>query len=635
MKKALKKALFIDRDGTLIVEPPVDMQVDSLAKLEFVPGAISALKVLRGLDFELVMATNQDGLGTDSFPEEDFRIPQEKMLRTLAGEGVLFDDMLIDRTFESDGAPTRKPRTGMFGRYTGGGYDLAASYVVGDRATDILLARNLGARGILFAQETAGRRMLREAGAEEACVLISDSWAEIAEYIRRGERRVVVTRETRETRITVRLDLDGKGFGGKEFGGVSPDRPAAGTGGAPENGADTKNPVDPDADNGPEGNRAGAKNPADGRNNDVWNGNSSSDGRNADNSNCGDGISTGLRFLDHMLAQIAHHGGVALEVEARGDLDIDEHHTMEDVAIVLGEAIDRALCSKAGIGRYGFALPMDDCRALVPLDFGRAGRRRPDGDVPPLLPLALLRRALQPADCGQRRQRPPQGRGDLQGLRPRPAHGRGPQRIRIRHTQQQRSIMTAIVDYDTGNLRSVADAMRRIGAEFTITADPALLRGADRVLLPGVGEASSAMAKLRERGLDLVIPTLTQPVLGICIGMQLLCLDSEEGDARCLGIFPAHVRRLKPAESGLKIPHVGWNTVGSLRGALFEGIGEETYVYYVHSYAAEVCEATIARTDYGGEFSAALGRGNFFGTQFHPEKSGSAGERILRNFLKP
>ena len=312
----MKKALFIDRDGTLIVEPPVDLQVDSLAKLEFIPGAISALKVLRGLDFELVMATNQDGLGTDSFPEEDFRLPQEKMLRTLAGEGVLFDDMLIDRTFESDNAPTRKPRTGMFGRYTGGGYDLAASYVVGDRATDILLARNLGARGILFAQETAGRRMLREAGAEEACVLISDSWAEIAEYIRRGERRVVVTRETRETRITVRLDLDGKGFGDK--------------------------------------------------------------------------ISTGLRFLDHMLAQIAHHGGVALEVEARGDLDIDEHHTMEDVAIVLGEAIDRALGSKAGIGRYGFALPMDDCRALVLLDFGgridfewdAEFRRERVGDVP-------------------------------------------------------------------------------------------------------------------------------------------------------------------------------------------------------------------------------------------------------------
>ena len=355
------------------------------------------------------------------------------MLRTLAGEGVLFDDMLIDRTFESDGAPTRKPRTGMFGRYTGGGYDLAASYVVGDRATDILLARNLGARGILFAQETAGRRMLREAGTEEACVLISDSWAEIAEYIRRGERRVVVTRETRETRITVRLDLDGKGFGGKEFGDVSADRPAAGTSsGGVESGTDTGNRVGTGADNGPDGNRAGAKNPAEGWNDDVWNGNSSnSDGRNGDNRNrddgnddsrnCdsrindsssdgrnddngngdngngdnsdgrnGDGISTGLRFLDHMLAQIAHHGGVALEVEARGDLDIDEHHTMEDVAIVLGEAIDRALGSKAGIGRYGFALPMDDCRALVLLDFGgridfewdAEFRRERVGDVP-------------------------------------------------------------------------------------------------------------------------------------------------------------------------------------------------------------------------------------------------------------
>ena len=438
MKKALKKALFLARAGTLIVEPPVDMQEDSLAKLEFVPGAISARKVLRGLDFELVMATNQDGLGTDSFPEEDFRIPQEKMLRTLAGEGVMFDDMLIDRTFESDCAPTRKPRTGMFGRYTGGGYDLAASYVVGDRATDILLARNLGARGILFAQETAGRRMLREAGAEEACVLISDSWSEIAEYIRRGERRVVVTRETRETRITVRLDLDGKGFGG-----VSADRPAAGTGsGSVESGTDTGNRVGTGADYGPDDNRAdtgnttkgirshtddmtssdraGAKNPAGEWNNAVSNGNSSnSDGRNGDNRNrddgndnsrindsssddrnddngngdnrnCGDGISTGLRFLDHMLAQIAHHGGVALEVEARGDLDIDEHHTMEDVAIVLGNDIAWALGSQAGIGRYSFALPKDDCRALVLLDFGgridfewdAEFRRERVGDVP-------------------------------------------------------------------------------------------------------------------------------------------------------------------------------------------------------------------------------------------------------------
>ena len=318
MKKALKKALFIDRDGTLIVEPPVDRQVDSLEKLRFVPGAISGLRALSGLDFELVLATNQDGLGTPSFPEATFRPAHERMLATLEGEGVRFDDQLIDRTFEADDAPTRKPRTGMFGRYLDGSYDLAASYVVGDRPTDMLLARNLGARGILLApDEEAGRRALREAGAEAACALVAPSWERIAEFIRRGERRAEIRRETRETQITVRLDLDGRG----DFNGQ---------------------------------------------------------------------ISTGLRFLDHMLAQIAHHGGVALAVDARGDLDIDEHHTMEDVAITLGEAVDRALGAKAGIARYGFALPMDDCRALALLDFGgridfewdAEFRRERVGDVP-------------------------------------------------------------------------------------------------------------------------------------------------------------------------------------------------------------------------------------------------------------
>ena len=196
--------------------------------------------------------------------------------------------------------------------------------------------------------------------------------------------------------------------------------------------------------------------------------------------------------------------------------------------------------------------------------------------------------------------------------------------------------MIAVVDYATGNLRSVADALRRAGAEFTLTADPALLRGADKVILPGVGEASSAMSQLRERGLDTVIPSLTQPVLGICIGMQLMCLSSEEGDARCMGIFPTQVLRL-PATAAdgarLKVPHVGWDTVDMLRGPLFEGIDAQTYVYYVHSYAPRLCDAAIATTDYGMRFSAALARDNFFGTQFHPEKSGAAGSRILRNFL--
>ena len=289
----MKKALFIDRDGTVIAEP-ADEQIDSLEKLAFVPGAISALKALTGLGFDLVLATNQDGLGTASFPEETFWPAHEKMLSTLRGEGVAFDDQLIDRTFPHDNAPTRKPGTGMFGRYTGGEYDLAASYVIGDRVTDILLARNLGARGILLAPAAEGLRMLDEAGAADACALVTDSWAEIAEF-----------------------DLDGRG----DFNGE---------------------------------------------------------------------ISTGLRFLDHMLAQIAHHGGVSLAVDARGDLDIDEHHTMEDVAITLGEAIDRALGTKAGIARYGFALPMDDCRALVLLDFGgridfewdAEFRRERVGDVP-------------------------------------------------------------------------------------------------------------------------------------------------------------------------------------------------------------------------------------------------------------
>lgn len=196
--------------------------------------------------------------------------------------------------------------------------------------------------------------------------------------------------------------------------------------------------------------------------------------------------------------------------------------------------------------------------------------------------------------------------------------------------------MTAIVDYDTGNLRSVADALQRCGAGFVVTADETVLRNADRVILPGVGEAASAMAKLRERGLDKVIPTLTQPVLGICIGMQLMCMASEEGNARCMGIFPTIVRRLRPAAVNgcrLKVPHVGWDTVNGLKTPLFDGIADNAYVYYVHSFAADICSDTAAMTDYGGSFSAAIARGNFFGTQFHPEKSGTVGAAILRNFL--
>ena len=291
----MKRALFVDRDGTIIVEPPVDYQVDSLEKLEFVPGAISALKSIAELDFELVMATNQDGLGTVSFPEDTFHPAHNKMLKTLAGEGVVFADQLIDRSFPEDNAPTRKPRTGMFGKYLSGEYDLANSYVVGDRLTDVELAWNLGAKAILLQPKEAGEQMLQGKEYAACCVLVSDNWWDVAELLRRTERRAEVVRSTRETDIRIALDLDGVG--------------------------ESK-------------------------------------------------IDTGLKFFDHMLDQIPHHSGVSLEISCKGDLEVDEHHTMEDVAIALGEAIRTALGSKRGIDRYGFVLPMDECQAMVLLDFG-------------------------------------------------------------------------------------------------------------------------------------------------------------------------------------------------------------------------------------------------------------------------
>ena len=291
----MRRALFVDRDGTIIVEPPVDYQVDSLEKLEFVPGVISALKSISELDFELVMATNQDGLGTLSFPEESFHPAHNKMLKTLAGEGVVFADQLIDRSFPEDNAPTRKPRTGMFGKYLSGEYDLANSYVVGDRLTDVDLAWNLGAKAILLQPKEVGEQMLQGKEYAACCVLVSDDWWDVAELLRRTERRAEVVRSTRETDIRIALDLDGVG--------------------------ESK-------------------------------------------------IDTGLKFFDHMLDQIPHHSGISLEVSCKGDLEVDEHHTMEDVAIALGEAIRTALGSKRGIDRYGFVLPMDECQAMVLLDFG-------------------------------------------------------------------------------------------------------------------------------------------------------------------------------------------------------------------------------------------------------------------------
>ncbi len=292
----MKKALFIDRDGTIIREPE-DEQVDSLEKLSFVPGAIGALSRLAGKGFELVLVSNQDGLGTDSFPEENFLAPHNKMLEVLAGEGVVFDAQFIDPTFPEENAPTRKPGTGMLGAYIGGGYDLGECYVIGDRATDIQLARNLGAKSVLLGdfQEYASD-----------CVLVTRDWSKIADYILGDARKAERRRTTAETDIYVKVDLDGGDHASK--------------------------------------------------------------------------IDTGLKFFDHMLAQIPHHAGIGLELTCRGDLCVDEHHTMEDVAIVLGETLLCALGDRHGIERYGFVLPMDESSAMCLLDLG--GRSELVWDVP-------------------------------------------------------------------------------------------------------------------------------------------------------------------------------------------------------------------------------------------------------------
>ena len=284
----MKKALFIDRDGTIIVEPPVDFQVDSLEKLRFNPWVISSLQLISDLDFELVMVSNQDGRGTASFPEEDFIKPQQKMLDILSDEGVKFDDILIDDSFEEDNSPNRKPRTGMFGKYLGGDYNLGASFVIGDRLTDIELAKNLGAKAIYYSSEQPPKEL------EEYCALTSNSWKEIYAFLRFSERTASIVRKTKETSISLSLDLDGRG----------------------------KKQID-----------------------------------------------SGLKFLDHMLDQIVFHGGISLDLKCDGDLEVDEHHSIEDIGIILGTAIKEALGNKLGIQRYGFALPMDECSAIVLIDF--------------------------------------------------------------------------------------------------------------------------------------------------------------------------------------------------------------------------------------------------------------------------
>ena len=290
----MKKVLFIDRDGTLVIEPPTDYQLDSFEKLEFYPKVMRNLNFIREkLDFEFVMVTNQDGLGTSSFPEETFWPVHNLIMRTFENEGVTFDNVCIDRSFPEDNAPTRKPHTGMLTQYINNPkYDIKGSFVIGDRATDVELAKNLGCKAILIQDNMD---ILKENSLEEYCVLATTDWNKIAEYLFAGERTAEVKRTTNETDIYVSLNLDG---------------------------------------------------------------------------NCKCDISTGLGFFDHMLEQIGKHSGMDLTIKVKGDLNVDEHHTIEDTAIALGECIYKALGNKRGIERYGYCLPMDDCLCQVALDFG-------------------------------------------------------------------------------------------------------------------------------------------------------------------------------------------------------------------------------------------------------------------------
>lgn len=312
-----KRILFIDRDGSLVMEPPVDYQLDSLEKLEFYPGVFRNLSFIREkLDFLFVMVTNQDGLGTSSFPEETFWPAHNKVMKAFENEGVTFDAVHIDRSMPADNAPTRKPRTGMLDAYFTNEYDLEGSYVIGDRLTDVELAKNLGCKAILLQpdnDETAAN--LSRNGLGGVCALISPNWNDVSTFLFAGERQAKVVRKTHETDIVVELNLDGNGK---------------------------------------------------------------------------TDVSTGLGFFDHMLDQIGKHAGIDLTIRTVGDLHVDEHHTVEDTAIALGEALLKALGDKRGVERYGYCLPMDDCLCSVALDFGGrpwivwdcAFHRERVGDVP-------------------------------------------------------------------------------------------------------------------------------------------------------------------------------------------------------------------------------------------------------------
>jgi len=331
-----KKVLFIDRDGTLVLEPPIDYQLDSLEKLSFYPKVFQYMaRIASELDFELVMVTNQDGLGTASFPEDTFWPVQKKIIDAFAKEGVIFSEIIIDKTFPYENAPTRKPRTGLLTNYFSEDYDLGNSFVLGDRITDMELAKNLGAKGIFLSENPdLGADEIKTSKQEifDSIALTTTDWSEIYQFLKLKDRVSEIIRNTNETKIYIKLNLDGSG----------------------------KND-----------------------------------------------ISTGLHFFDHMLDQIGRHGNMDLTIKVDGDLEVDEHHTIEDTMIAFGELFHKALGDKLGIERYGFCLPMDDCLSQVAVDFGGRNwlewdaefRREKIGDMPTEMFFHLFKSFTDGAKC--------------------------------------------------------------------------------------------------------------------------------------------------------------------------------------------------------------------------------------------
>jgi len=328
----VKKVLFIDRDGTLIIEPPEDFQVDSLEKLEFVPGVFRNLYFIRkNLDYELVIVSNQDGLGTPAYPIESFEKVQQKMLKAFLNEGIEFDAIYIDPSLPEENSENRKPRTGMLKKYMTGDYDLKNSFVIGDRITDVELAKNLGCKAILIGDQSK-KELLIKNNLNEYCVMITNHWDDIYHFLLRQERYAEVIYETSETIAEVKIYLEGTGKSE---------------------------------------------------------------------------INTGIGFFDHMLNQIARHSGIDLFINVKGDLHVDEHHTIEDTGIALGRAFAKALGNKKGIERYGFVLPMDDCLATVAIDFsGRSWliwdvkfKREKIGDMPTEMFMHFFKSFADNAEC--------------------------------------------------------------------------------------------------------------------------------------------------------------------------------------------------------------------------------------------